>query len=305
MIYTITVNPSIDYVVQLPQMTLGSVNRLAHTAKLPGGKGINVSQILNDLDQPNKALGFIGGFTGTFISDALKAKGLDCHFTSIADDTRINVKIHAEEETELNGAGPDITAKEIEAFYTELANLTPNDVVVMSGSLAPSLPDSFYYDIIQKVEAAGANFVIDTTGEALKKTLPSHPLVVKPNNHELADYYHTTFNSQADIIAAGQRMLAEGAQHVLISMAGDGGLLITKDAVYFSPAPKGQVINSVGAGDSMIGGFVGTFAKTHDAVESFRYGLACGSATAFSEDIATRAKIDEILPLINIEKLAH
>ena len=287
MIYTITVNPSIDYVVQLPQMTLGSVNRLAHTAKLPGGKGINVSQILNDLGQPNKALGFIGGFTGTFISDALKAKGLDCHFTPIADDTRINVKIHAEEETELNGAGPDITAKEIEAFYTELANLTPNDVVVMSGSLAPSLPDSFYY------------------GEALKKTLPSHPLVVKPNNHELADYYHTTFNSQADIIAAGQRMLAEGAQHVLISMAGDGGLLITKDAVYFSPAPKGQVINSVGAGDSMIGGFVGTFAKTHDAVESFRYGLACGSATAFSEDIATRAKIDEILPLINIEKLAH
>ena len=139
----------------------------------------------------------------------------------------------------------------------------------------------------------------------MKKTLPSHPLVVKPNNHELADYYHTTFNSQADIIAAGQRMLAEGAQHVLISMAGDGGLLITKDAVYFSPAPKGQVINSVGAGDSMIGGFVGTFAKTHDAVESFRYGLACGSATAFSEDIATRAKIDEILPLINIEKLAH
>lgn len=305
MIYTITVNPSIDYVVQLPHMALGSVNRLAHTAKLPGGKGINVSQILNDLDQTNKALGFIGGFTGTFISDALKAKGLDCHFTPIADDTRINVKIHAEEETELNGAGPDITAAEIDAFYTELAHLTPDDVVVMSGSLAPSLPDSFYYDIIQKVEAAGANFVIDTTGEALKKTLPSHPLVVKPNNHELADYYHTTFNSQADIIAAGQRMLAEGAQHVLISMAGDGGLLITKDAVYFSPAPKGHVINSVGAGDSMIGGFVGTFAKTHDAVESFRYGLACGSATAFSEDIATRAKIDEILPLIHIEQLAN
>ncbi|WP_047999959.1 1-phosphofructokinase [Lactiplantibacillus herbarum] len=304
MIYTITVNPSIDYVVQLPNMVLGSVNRLAHAAKLPGGKGINVSQILNDLEQPNRALGFIGGFTGTFISDALKQKGLDCHFTPIADDTRINVKIHAEGETELNGAGPDITAAEIDSFYTELADLTPDDVVVMSGSLAPSLPASFYYDIIQKVEAAGANFVIDTTGEALKKTLPSHPLVVKPNNHELADYYQTTFNSQADIIAAGQRLLAEGAQHVLISMAGDGGLLITKDAVYFSPAPKGHVINSVGAGDSMIGGFVGTFAKTHDAVESFRYGLACGSATAFSEDIATRAKIDEILPLINIEQLS-
>lgn len=305
MIYTITVNPSIDYVVQLPHMQLGSVNRLAHTAKLPGGKGINVSQILNDLDQPNQALGFIGGFTGTFISDALKAKGLDCHFTKIADDTRINVKIHADEETELNGAGPDITANEIDRFYAELAHLTPDDVVVMSGSLAPSLPDSFYYDIIQKVQAAGANFVIDTTGEALKKTLPSHPLVVKPNNHELADYYHTTFNSQADIIAAGQRMLAEGAQHVLISMAGDGGLLITKDAVYFSAAPKGHVINSVGAGDSMIGGFVGTFAKTHDAVESFRYGLACGSATAFSEDIATRAKIDEILPQIKIVNLTN
>ncbi|WP_338209460.1 1-phosphofructokinase [Lactiplantibacillus paraxiangfangensis] len=305
MIYTITVNPSIDYVVQLPHMELGSVNRLKHTAKLPGGKGINVSQILNDLEQPNKALGFIGGFTGTFISEALKAKGLDCHFTKIADDTRINVKIHADEETELNGAGPDITASEIDAFYQELANLTPDDVVVMSGSLAPSLPDSFYYDIIQKAEAAGANFVIDTTGEALKKTLPSHPLVVKPNNHELADYYHTTFNSRDDIIAAGQRMLKEGAQHVLISMAGDGGLLITKDAVYFSAAPKGHVINSVGAGDSMIGGFVGTFAKTHDAVESFRYGLACGSATAFSEDIATRAKIDEILPQIKIEQLTN
>jgi len=305
MIYTITVNPAIDYVVQLPQMTLGSVNRLAHTAKLPGGKGINVSQILNDLEQPNVALGFVGGFTGTFVSEALKAKGLNCRFTKIADDTRINVKIHAEQETELNGAGPDITASEVDAFYQELANLTPDDVVVMSGSLTPSLPDSFYFDIIQKVEAAGANFVIDTTGEALKKTLPSKPLVVKPNNHELAAYYHTTFSSQADIIAAGQRMLAEGAKHVLISMAGDGGLLITPDHVYFSPAPKGQVINSVGAGDSMIGGFVGTFAKTHDAVESFRYGLACGSATAFSEDIATRAKIDEILPLIKIEQLTN
>lgn len=305
MIYTITVNPSIDYVVQLPHMELGSVNRLAHTANLPGGKGINVSQILNDLEQPNVALGFLGGFTGTFVSDALKAKGLTSHFTEIADNTRINVKIHADEETELNGAGPDITAAEVDKFYEELANLTPDDVVVMSGSLAPSLPDTFYYDIIQKVKAAGANFVIDTTGEALKKTLPSNPLVVKPNNHELAAYYDTTFNSQADIIAAGQRMLSEGAQYVLISMAGDGGLLITPDDVYFSPAPKGHVINSVGAGDSMIGGFVGTFAKTHDAVESFRYGLACGSATAFSEDIATRAKIDEILPLIKIEKLTN
>ncbi|KRL02152.1 1-phosphofructokinase [Liquorilactobacillus capillatus] len=302
MIYTVTVNPSIDYIVQLEKLTLGEVNRMDHDAKLPGGKGINVSRILKELGQDNIALGFLGGFTGKFVEDTLKEKDLKTSFTHVADDTRINVKIKAQNESEINGKGPQVTAEEVAAFKKQLDNLTSDDAVILSGSLVPSLSQDFYFDLIKLIRSKGAQFVIDTTGESLMKTLKENPLVVKPNHHELADLFGVELNGLDDIVTYGKKLLTLGAQHVLISMAGDGGLLITPDEVYYSAAPKGTVINSVGAGDSMIGGFVGTFAATKDPVESFRYGLACGSATAFSEDLADRAKIDEILPAIKIEK---
>ncbi|MDV7694347.1 1-phosphofructokinase [Pediococcus parvulus] len=302
MIYTVTLNPSIDYVVQLPKLNLDEVNRLETSYKFPGGKGINVSRILRELGYANQAWGFLGGFTGEFVSDKLNQLNLDSHFTKIADDTRINVKLKADQETELNAAGPKITKAEKQVFVSQFDELKENDVVIFSGSVPSSLPKTFYFDLIQKVKERHAEYAVDTAGEALKKTLPTHPVVVKPNNHELADLFGVELNSLAEIKKYGQKLIAMGAQNVMISMAGDGGMLVTKDHCYRSAAPKGTVQNSVGAGDSMLAGFTGTFDATHDPVESFRYGLACGSATAFSADIATKAKIDEILPQIKIEE---
>ena len=303
MIYTVTINPSIDYIVQLPELHLGLVNRMAYDNKLPGGKGINVSRILRELGHDSVAWGFMGGFTGRFITDALEKDGLKTDFTPVAADTRINVKIKAEEETEINGKGPAVTPAEIAAFKEKFAHLTADDVVIFAGSLVPNLDDDFYFELIKIIQEKGAQFVIDTTGESLRTALQEKPLVVKPNNHELAELFGVEFSGIDDIIKYAQKLREMGAQYVMISMAGDGGLLVTADGVYRSLAPQGTVVNSVGAGDSMLAGFTGTYADTHDPVEAFRYGLASGSATAFSEDLATRAKIDEILPQIKITKI--
>ena len=303
MIYTVTINPSIDYIVQLPELHLGLVNRIAYDNKLPGGKGINVSRILRELGHDSVAWGFMGGFTGRFITDALEKDGLKTDFTPVAADTRINVKIKAEEETEINGKGPAVTPAEIATFKEKFAHLTADDVVIFAGSLVPNLDDDFYFELIKIIQEKGAQFVIDTTGESLRKALQEKPLVVKPNNHELAELFGVEFSGIDDIIKYAQKLREMGAQYVMISMAGDGGLLVTADGVYRSLAPQGTVVNSVGAGDSMLAGFTGTYADTHDPVEAFRYGLASGSATAFSEDLATRAKIDEILPQIKITKI--
>ncbi|WP_278838596.1 1-phosphofructokinase [Ligilactobacillus saerimneri] len=303
MIYTVTINPSIDYIVQLPELHLGLVNRMAYDNKLPGGKGINVSRILRELGHDSVAWGFMGGFTGRFITDALEKDGLKTDFTPVAADTRINVKIKAEEETEINGKGPAVTPAEIATFKEKFAHLTADDVVIFAGSLVPNLDDDFYFELIKIIQEKGAQFVIDTTGESLRKALQEKPLVVKPNNHELAELFGVEFSGIDDIIKYAQKLREMGAQYVMISMAGDGGLLVTADGVYRSLAPQGTVVNSVGAGDSMLAGFTGTYVDTHDPVEAFRYGLASGSATAFSEDLATRAKIDEILPQIKITKI--
>lgn len=301
MIYTITANPSIDYIVTLDALKLGLVNRTTHDRKLPGGKGINVSRILEQLDIPTTAWGFLGGFTGEFIAQQLTSSQLKTDFTPIQADTRINVKLHAESETEINGQGPEISSSEIVDFTAKLAQLKAGDIVVMSGSLPRGLKETFYRDLLPLIHQHHAEFVIDTTGQALLDTLSDHPILVKPNHHELAALFKTSFENQSDMITTARKLLTLGAQHVLISMAGAGALLVTKDQAYHGFAPKGTAINSVGAGDSMVAGFVGTFSKTHDELESFRYGLACGTATAFSEDLATRAKIAEILPQITIE----
>ncbi|WP_179395339.1 1-phosphofructokinase [Lacticaseibacillus absianus] len=305
MIYSITLNPSIDYVVGLPQLTLGRVNRLESAVKLPGGKGINVSRILKALDLPTVALGFIGGFTGSFIEHALATDQLDCAFTPIQADTRINVKLKADAETELNAAGPTITPAEQASFKQQLqARLQPGDVVVMAGSLPTGLPETFYRDLIPLIQAADAEFVIDTTGAALLETLPAHPLVVKPNHHELAELFgDAAYPDLAAVATAGRKLLTLGAQHVLVSMAGRGALMITPTHTYHGSVPAGRVINSVGAGDSMLAGFTGTLAATHDPLEAFKRGIACGSATAFSQDLATRAKIDEVYATIKMEAL--
>lgn len=303
MIYTMTLNPSIDYIVHVKDLKMGDVNRMSQDFKLPGGKGINVSRILQRIDSTSTALGFLGGFTGDFIQDWMKQEGITCQFTSVKEDTRINVKLKAEEETEINGLGPVLSEEEIQQLKDSLAPVSAGDIVVLSGSTPASLRKGFYHELIELIEEKKAEFVIDTTGDDLMQALSHQPLLVKPNNHELAELYNTTFESIDDIIEHGKKLLADGAKNVIISMAGDGALLFTESGTYQSNVLKRELKNSVGAGDSMIAGFIGQYAKTKDAVEAFKWGVACGSATAFSDDLAEANFIQELLPEVKITKL--
>ncbi|MEO1770871.1 1-phosphofructokinase [Candidatus Enterococcus ferrettii] len=303
MIYTVTLNPSIDYIVHVDQLAIGDINRMKSDLKLPGGKGINVSRILKRIDTSSTALGFVGGFTGQFIEEWLKKEEIRTDFTAVTDDTRINIKLKAAEETEINGLGPDISQEEMSGLKQKLADVSANDVVILSGSKPASVPTGFYQTLIEIIRDKEATFVIDTTGEDLMDALSKKPLLVKPNNHELAELYNTTFNSIEDIFPYGRRLLKEGAQHALVSMAGDGALLFTENGIYQSNVLKRPVKNSVGAGDSMIAGFVGSFTKTQDPIEAFRWGVACGSATTFSDDLATKNFINELFPEVKVTKI--
>lgn len=303
MIYTVTLNPSIDYIVQLDTLELGHLNRIAKDYKFPGGKGINVSRILQRLGKKNAALGFLGGFTGDFIRNSLEHEGILTDFTTIHDDTRINIKLKAQEETEVNGQGPSLTAAEIADLKGRLAAVTSQDIVILSGSIPPSLPNDFYSQLISIITAKGAGFVIDTTGSSLLDTLKTQPLLVKPNHHELAEMFNVSFSSIEDILPYGQLLVEKGAQHAIVSLGGDGALLFSGNAIYQAAPLKGTLVNSVGAGDSMIAGFISQLSTTPDLELAFRYGVACGSATAFSTDLASATDISILLDQIKIEKL--
>ena len=272
MIYTVTLNPSIDYIVEVEHIELGGLNRMTRDMKFPGGKGINVSRVLNQLGADNTAIGFLGGFTGRYIDETLGKEGMRTDFVNIADDTRINVKLKHGGETEINGLGPDIREDETKELLHKLSQLQAGDIVVLSGSVPPSLGSDFYGRLIEACRKGGAEFVMDTTGEALMKALAYKPLLVKPNHHELAELFGVVIDSREELVKYGRKLLEKGAQHVLISMAGEGALFITADQVFHANVPPGTVRNSVGAGDSMIAGFVGTLAMGHDPIEAFRTG---------------------------------
>ncbi|MBB6019099.1 1-phosphofructokinase [Paenibacillus sp. JGP012] len=303
MIYTITLNPSIDYIVEVDDLKLGELNRMNRDLKLPGGKGINVSRILNQLGAANTAIGFLGGFTGRFINDKLQEEAIQTDFVTIADDTRINIKLKHGDETEINGLGPAIRAEEADQLLHKLSSLQKEDIVILSGSVPPSLGSDFYNRLIQVCKQTGAEFVIDTTGPALMEALVHQPLLVKPNHHELAELFGVTIETREELVSYGRKLLEAGAKHVLISMAGEGALFITGTDVYHATVPKGKVRNSVGAGDSMIGGFVGTYVLQANLYEAFRTGVASGSATAFSDDLAARELIEELREQVTITKL--
>ena len=304
MIYTVTLNPSIDYHVRLDQFDLGQVNRIAADDMFPGGKGINVSRILQRLGHSNIALGFIGGFTGDFISDALNQEGILNNFTHIEGVTRINIKLKAQEETEMNGVGPAISAAEIADLKAKLAQVAPHDLVVLSGSIPPSLPADFYNELIDIIKERQGEFVLDTTGDSLLDALAKRPLLVKPNHHELAELFNTQFNSIDELIPYGQELLARGAQNVIVSLGKDGSLLFTADGTYQVEPIRGQLKNSVGAGDSMIAGFLSRLTEQEkDYVEALRYGVAAGTGTAFSDNLATKETILKLLPDVKINRL--
>ncbi|MDY4761068.1 1-phosphofructokinase [Streptococcus thoraltensis] len=302
MIYTVTLNPSIDYIVRLDAVEVGQVNRMDSDDKYAGGKGINVSRVLKRLAIANTATGFIGGFTGRFITDELEKEGISTAFVPVSQDTRINVKIKADQETEINGAGPVISNQELDALKEQLAHLTSEDVVVFAGSAPSNLGNQVYKELLPIAKASGAAIVCDFEGETLLESLAYQPLLVKPNNHELEAIFDVTLESLDDIEAYARKILEKGAQNALISMAGDGALLVTEDAAYFAKPIKGQVKNSVGAGDSMVAGFTGEFVKSGNALEALKWGVACGTATTFSDDLASIDFIKETYQKVEVEK---
>lgn len=305
MIYTITTNPALDYVVSLPQLQKGTVNRTNDYAYLAGGKGINVSQMLNEMHVENTVWGFVGGFTGKEIVRQLNQKHIVSDMVTISGTSRINVKVHTDCETELNTAGPEITDQEITAFKARFSDLKAGDIVVMSGSLPGNLPANFYEQLIPLIQQAHAEFVVDTTGISLTSTLKYRPFLVKPNKAELAAIFDSDFSSTEDMLADAQKLQEMGVQNVILSLGKDGGYLLTEDHIYFANSARGIEVNPVGAGDAMLAGFISEISQSHDAAKALKLAMACGGATAFTTGIAVQSQIDVALAQIHIKQIAQ
>ncbi|MDO4614246.1 MAG: 1-phosphofructokinase [Lachnospiraceae bacterium] len=298
MIYTVTFNPSLDYIVRVENFTLGTVNRTYYENILPGGKGINVSIVLKNLGHESTVLGFMAGFTGREIEARLADYGVSSDFIGVKEGlSRINVKMKSNEESEINGQGPKITDENIEELYAKLDSLKSGDMLVISGSIPNTLPDDMYERIMSRLEGRGIDIVVDATRDLLVNVLKYHPFLIKPNNHELGEIYGVTLATQDEVIPYAKKLQEEGARNVLISMAGEGAVFISeKGDVLKSPAPKGKVVNSVGAGDSMVAGFLtGYMDNDGDYEKAFKMGLCTGSASAFSPDLATRPEVEALL----------
>ena len=293
MIYTVTFNPSLDYVIQVDKLVPGEINRTTHEAVYPGGKGNNVSVILSNLGHSSKALGFTAGFTGEALENMLKEFGCDTAFIRLPEgSTRINVKINAGEETEINGQGPVITEEAQQALFEQLDALKKEDILVLAGSIPNTLPSDIYERILEHLQGRGIHFVVDATKELLLKVLKYHPFLIKPNNHELGEMFGVTLKTRDEIVTYAKKLQEMGAENVLVSMAGDGAILLTEDGIiHKAKPPKGKVLNSVGAGDSMVAGFLTGYLNTGEYEKAFRLGVVTGSATAFQYWLATKEDI--------------
>ncbi len=297
MIYTITFNPALDYIVKMDEFNLGNVNRSNNEFIYAGGKGINVSIVLNNLGVKSKALGFIAGFTGEEIERRVREFGCDTDFIKLKEGmSRINVKIKADVESEINGGGPDISSEALEKLYAKLDTLTTGDILVLAGSIPKTMPTDIYERIMERLQEKNVRFIVDTTGESLLKVLKYNPFLIKPNHHELGELFGVKLNSKEEVIEYARKLKDMGAQNVIISMAGDGAVLIDSNGgVTTSNVPKGIVKNSVGAGDSMVAGFIAGYLNSEKVEDGFKLGVATGSASAFSEGLATKDYVYELL----------
>ena len=297
MIYTVTFNPSLDYIVNVPGFTCGRVNRTREEKIFPGGKGINVSMVLKNLGYENTALGFYAGFTGNELKRLVEEKGICVDFIPVAEGmSRINVKIRGDEESEINGQGPAILNDDIEKLYEKLERLRDGDILVMAGSIPDVMPQTIYMDIMKYLADRNLKIVVDATKDLLVNVLQYHPFLIKPNNHELGEIFGVTFKERSEVIPYAKKLQKMGAKNVLISMAGDGAVLVAEDGnVYESEAPKGKVVNSVGAGDSMVAGFLAGYLQSGSYQDAFHMGVCTGSASAFSEELATKAEVEQLL----------
>lgn len=293
MIYTVTFNPSLDYIVSVDDFKLGLTNRTSSELILPGGKGTNVSTVLKNLGFESTALGFMAGFTGNEIVKRLNDMGIKSDFISIENGiSRINLKLKSIDGTEINGAGPDISEEKVNKLMDKLNQLKEGDVLVLAGSIPSSMSDNIYRDIMADLKDRGVMIVVDATKDLLLNVLEYHPFLIKPNNHELGEIFDVKLTTREEVIPYGRKLQEKGARNVLVSMAGEGAVLIAEDGqVFDAPAPKGKLINGVGAGDSMVAGFVAGWIEKQDYEYAFHMGVASGSASAFSENLATKEEI--------------
>lgn len=296
MVYTVTLNPALDYVMKLKALRTDDINRTDGEEIYYGGKGINVSVILTQLGIPNTALGFLGGFTGKKLEEMLKNDNVSCDFNYLKNgDTRINVKIKADKEIDLNACGPEITKEDMHSFLRKLDGIKSGDYLILAGSIPNTLPDDIYEQILERVDDRNINCVVDATGDLLKNVLKYKPFLIKPNHHELGDLFSVQIKSDDDIVKYSKKLQEMGAKNVLVSMAKDGAMLTDENGcVHKIGNAKGKLINSVGCGDSMVAGFTAGYIKTADYSYALRLGSACGNATAFSEKLATREEIERV-----------
>lgn len=305
MIYTVTFNPSLDYIVSVSDFKLGLTNRTDSELLLPGGKGINVSTVLQNLGIANTVLGFTAGFVGEEVRKEVEQLGVKAEFISLDEGvSRINLKLKSIDGTEINGRGPKIPREAVDALMTQLDRLGADDTLVLAGSIPASMPDDIYQKIMEHLDGRDVRIVVDATKDLLLNVLGHHPFLIKPNNHELGDIFGVKLSEREEVVPYAKKLQEKGAVNVLVSMAGKGAVLLAEDgSVYAAEAPKGTLKNGVGAGDSMVAGFLAGYGESGDYEHAFRMGLAAGSASAFSEQLATKDEIKKVYENCRITKI--
>lgn len=301
MIYTITTNPAIDYILRFDKFEDGATIRASEDEKYPGGKGIMASKILHNLGEKPVNLGFVGGFIGEYIANSIRDLGLDEKFVRIKENSRINVKLKYDKETEINAKGPKISKEEVEKFFDSLKEIKNGDVIVISGSLPYSLDSDFYKKVIEKTEA---DFTIDIADKKLLDYLVYKPLLVKPNEEELGKIFQTEINDE-NLVEYARKLNELGAKNVIVSLGAKGSIFVDENHAYRAKPIEGKLVNSVGAGDSMVGGFVYGMVNKLDKIDAYKLAVACGTATAFSPDIANRDMINQILNKVEVEEIGN
>ncbi|KUP08164.1 phosphofructokinase [Bacillus coahuilensis m2-6] len=286
MIYTVTLNPSIDYIMEVEKANLGQLNRATNTYMLPGGKGINVSRVLKSLKMESTATGFIGGFTGDFVSNSLFNENIQREFIEVDGQTRINVKISSSHESEINAKGPVVTNEQQESLKTVIKGLSSEDLVVLAGSIPSSISQNIYKEIAEICNDRNIPFVVDAERNLLLKALPYKPLLIKPNQHELEEIFSVQISSHEDALLYAKMLVEMGAKYVLVSMGAKGAVMASKEEQYKGSVPSGKVVSTVGSGDSTVAGFIAGMITTKNLEDAFRLGLACGTASAFTEGLA-------------------
>ncbi|EEQ80534.1 1-phosphofructokinase [Staphylococcus warneri] len=303
MIYTVTFNPSIDYVMFVDDFKIDGLNRAQDTNKFAGGKGINVSRVLKTLGVDSTALGFAGGFPGDFIAQTLKDSDIHTDFVQVDEDTRINVKLKTGQETEVNAQGPNVTDAQFQSLLNQIRETTDNDTVIVAGSVPKSIPSDAYAQIAKITRQTGAQLVVDAEKDLVETVLEYQPLFIKPNKDELEVMFNTSVKNDEDVIKYAKQILEKGAQSVIVSLGGDGAIYVDHQQSIKAVNPKGEVINTVGSGDSTVAGMVAGLATGLSVQDAFKQAVASGTATAFDADLATKEAIENIKSQVTISVL--